>query len=243
MADAVRVLSYNIRSMRDDTAALVRVIRGCRPHVVCVQEAPRLLCWRCKRRTLARRCAMTEAAGRRPAGLAVLAGPDVRVLHREYHLLSRRCRPLSRRPLLHRRGLAVAVLDIDGARLVAASTHLDLDPAARYDHAGEVLALLDRVRRRFSAPVVLGGDVNEGPGRPAWDLLADRMPDAYAAAPTGMEHTFPARAPRHRIDGIFADPEVEVLGCGVPDDDALVADYVAASDHRPVLARLRPPAG
>jgi endonuclease/exonuclease/phosphatase family metal-dependent hydrolase len=35
----VRVLSYNVRSMRDDRAALARVIRACAPDIVCVQEA------------------------------------------------------------------------------------------------------------------------------------------------------------------------------------------------------------
>ncbi len=36
----IRVLSYNIRSMRDDTAALARVIAACEPDLVLLQEAP-----------------------------------------------------------------------------------------------------------------------------------------------------------------------------------------------------------
>ncbi|MFC7643570.1 endonuclease/exonuclease/phosphatase family protein [Streptosporangium lutulentum] len=36
----IRVASYNVRSMRDDTAALGRVITGLRADVLCVQEAP-----------------------------------------------------------------------------------------------------------------------------------------------------------------------------------------------------------
>src|SRR3954468_17383185 len=42
----IRVLSYNIRSMRDDNAALARVIRACAPDLVLVQEAPRFFRWR-----------------------------------------------------------------------------------------------------------------------------------------------------------------------------------------------------
>jgi hypothetical protein len=42
----VRVLGYNIRSMRDDEDALARVIRACAPDVVLVQEAPRFFRWR-----------------------------------------------------------------------------------------------------------------------------------------------------------------------------------------------------
>ena len=32
----IRVLSYNIRSMRDDTEALARVIRACAPDLSCI---------------------------------------------------------------------------------------------------------------------------------------------------------------------------------------------------------------
>ena len=38
---------------------------------------------------------------------------------------------------------------------------------------------------------------------------------------------------------MFADPGIEVVGCGVPDDPELLADYPYATDHRPVLAELR----
>jgi endonuclease/exonuclease/phosphatase family metal-dependent hydrolase len=230
----VRVLSYNIRSMRDDRAALARVIQGCRPDVVCVQEAPRFWLWRRKRRRLARMCGLAVVAGRRPAGLAVLAGPRARRIHAEYHLLSKI-------PKLHRRGLAIAVLEIDGTRLIAASTHLDLAGEARRLHAEEVLEALDRVRRRFDAPVVLTGDINEEPGGPAWALLAERYSDGYEAAPSGMAHTYSAGNPRRRIDGVFADRELEILSCGVPADQALAAEFALATDHRPLLAELRLP--
>jgi endonuclease/exonuclease/phosphatase family metal-dependent hydrolase len=235
----VRVLSYNIRSLRDDPAAVARVIRALEPDVACLQEVPRFLGWRVKRRRLACACGLTVAAGRRAAGLAVLAGPRVRRLHREYHLLTRI-------PGLHRRGLAIAVLEItvgagEPKRLIAASTHLDLIDKARRAHTGEVLTLLERARRRYDAPVVLTGDINEQPGGTSWSLLTARFPDAYAVAPVGEEATFSARTPRKRIDGVFADPRIEVAGCGVPGDAALTADCVLATDHRPVLAELRLP--
>ena len=41
----LRVLSYNVRSLRDDPEALGRVIRSAQPHVVLVQEAPRFWRW------------------------------------------------------------------------------------------------------------------------------------------------------------------------------------------------------
>jgi endonuclease/exonuclease/phosphatase family metal-dependent hydrolase len=227
----VRVVGYNVRSLRDDGDAVARVIRGCRADLVCLQEVPRFLGWRRRRRRLADRCALTVASGRRVAGLAVLAGPRARVLHREYHLLTRV-------PGLHRRGLAIAVVEIDGARLAAASIHLDLEDAARRAHAGEVIALLDRARRSFSAPVVLAGDINEEPEGQAWRILARRFQDGYAVAPAGEGGTYSARVPVRRIDGIFVDRAITVAGCGVPVDPALADHYAAATDHRLVLADL-----
>lgn len=225
----VRLLSYNIRSMRDDRVALARVIRGQRPDVVCVQEAPRFFGWRRKRRWLARRAALAPAVSRRPAGLEVYAGPRARTLHREHHLLS----PV---PKMHRRGLAVGVFEVGGARLIAASVHLDLADAPRLTHAEEILSTLDRVRQEYDAPVVIAGDINEQPGGDTWNLLSAKLQDAYATAPAGGELTFSAANPRRRIDGVFADPAIEVLSCGVPDDPGNV--FAQASDHRPLLAEL-----
>ncbi|GGV05087.1 hypothetical protein GCM10010182_24600 [Actinomadura cremea] len=229
----LRVMSYNVRSLRDDPAAVARVVRAVRPDVLCLQEVPRFWGWRGKRRALARESGTVVAAGRRACGLAVLAAPHVRRTAREFHLLVPE-------PDLHRRALAVAVLEAGGARFIAASTHLDLAAEPRRRHVLEVLEHLDRARERYGAPVVLAGDVNEEPGGPAWSLLADRLRDGHAVAPAGEAATFPARAPRRRIDGVFADPEVEIVGCGVPGDAiAPTADYAAATDHRPVMADLR----
>ncbi|GAA1590039.1 endonuclease/exonuclease/phosphatase family protein [Actinomadura kijaniata] len=230
----LRVVSYNIRSLRDDPDALVRVVRALRPDVLCLQEVPRFWGWWGKRRRLAAACGMTVAAGRRACGLAVLAGPRVTPVAREFHLLHRV-------PGLHRRGLAIAALEVEGARLVAASTHLDLVDAPRRAHTRQVLALLERAGRRHRAPMLVAGDVNQEPGGDSWALLAGRFQDGYAVAPAGEELTFSSAAPRRRIDGIFVDPRIEVAGCGVPGPPAPVELYPRATDHRPVLAELHLP--
>lgn len=227
----VRLLSYNIRSMRDDRAALARIVRRLRPDILCAQEAPRFLGWRRRRRALARRTALRPVTLHRPAGLELYAGPHVTVLGHGHRLLA----PV---PGLHRRGLVFGLFDIRGARLVTAGIHLDLVGEARRRHAEEIVEELDRVRGELGAPVVVAGDVNEQPGDPAWEILATRFQDAGAVAPHGRAHTFSTTRPTRRIDGVFADPEVTVLRCGVPDDPELLADYPAASDHRPVLAEL-----
>ncbi|XRQ02963.1 endonuclease/exonuclease/phosphatase family protein [Actinomadura welshii] len=229
---SVRLLSYNVRSLRDDPAAVVRVVRAFAPDVVCLQEVPRFWGWRRKRRRLARACGLRVAAGRRACGLAVLAAPHVRRVAREFHLLTPD-------PGLHRRALAVAVLETGGTRLIAASTHLDLADGPRLRHVDEILGHLDRARARHRAPVLLAGDFNEEPGGDSWNRLTEHFQDAYPAAPAGGEPTFPARDPHRRIDAVFADPDVRITGCGVPTGDTtLTADYPKATDHRPLLANV-----
>ncbi|MCP2338468.1 endonuclease/exonuclease/phosphatase family protein [Actinomadura rupiterrae] len=232
MAVTVRVVSYNIRSLRDDPDAVARVVRALRPDVLCLQEVPRFATWWWQRRRLARACGMRIAAGRRACGLAVFTAPHVQRVAREFALLSRV-------PDLHRRALALAVLQVDGAPLIAASTHLDLEDEPRLRHVGEVLARLERAKARHRAPLVLTGDINEEPHGPAWRRLATRFQDAHAIAPDGDSFTFSAMEPVRRIDGVFADKGIHVQGCGVPTTPELLADYPKATDHRPVLATLR----
>ncbi|MGH3373695.1 MAG: endonuclease/exonuclease/phosphatase family protein [Actinoallomurus sp.] len=228
----IRLLSYNIRSMRDDRAALARVIRRLEPDIVCVQEAPRFAFWLRKRRWLARRGALGLAVRERPAGLELYAGPRTALLHRHHRLLV----PV---PGMHRRGLALGLFEVGRARLVAASVHLDLAKGPRLRHAEEIVTELERVRERFRAPIVVAGDINEEPGGPTWSFLASRFQDGFVVAPAGQGATYSSTEPLTRIDGVFADAGIEVLSCGVPDEPELLADYPDATDHRPVLAELR----
>jgi endonuclease/exonuclease/phosphatase family metal-dependent hydrolase len=198
--------------------------------VLCVQEAPRFARWRTRRADLARRFGMYVAAGERTGGLAIFASLRAAVVRAEYHVLGHV-------PRLHRRALAVAVLDIAGAGpVVAASAHLDLDPAARLRHAAEIEAVLADVRRRHDAPLVLAGDLNEGPDGPAWQRLATGRTDVHAGTPPGAAPTVPAYAPHRRIDAIFVTPPLRVRTTGVSVPS--VHDVVRASDHRPVVADL-----
>ncbi|MFC4059772.1 endonuclease/exonuclease/phosphatase family protein [Planomonospora corallina] len=226
---ALRVACYNVRSMRDDVAALGRVVAALRADVLCVQEAPRFLCWRCRRRRLAGFGGLRVAAGLRAGGLAVLTGPSVRLLHGEGRLLA----PF---PRLERRAIAIAVVEAGPARAAVGCVHLDLDGAARLHHVDEALDLLTGVAGRFGALPVLAADVNEQPGQPAWRRITERLADCYAAAPRGDGLTFPARNPGKRIDAIFAAAGIGVLSCGGADADS--ADLAAATDHLPVVAEL-----
>jgi endonuclease/exonuclease/phosphatase family metal-dependent hydrolase len=226
----VTVATYNIRSMRGDTAALARVITSMRPDVLCLQEAPRFWSWRRRRRWLAHVTGMTVAAGRRTGGLAVLAGPEVRVINAESRLL---------RGFLgmERRATTVLVAEKHGRRVAVCCVHLDLLAAARLRHAAEAVVHLRKACERYGALPVLAGDINEEPGRPTFEFIARRFADTFAAAPIGDGATFTARHPRKRIDAIFAGAGLTAVSCGVP--AAEPADLSTASDHLPMRAELR----
>ncbi|MFE3517334.1 endonuclease/exonuclease/phosphatase family protein [Streptomyces sp. NPDC059166] len=231
----IRVLSYNVRSLRDDTEALARVIRACSPDLVCVQEAPRFFRWR---KAAARLAAMTDlvmlSGGATAAGPMLLCSLRATVESTHDVLL-----PLT--PGQHRRGLATAVVRFAGARLGVVSCHLSLRSDERHTQAGLLLEQLDAMDVPHA---VVAGDLNDVPEGRAFGRLAGRLQDCRTVRPWGGEHTFPPGAPDRRIDAVFATGGVEVLGCGVPVDlpGVTEADLRAATDHLPVLAALRVPA-
>ncbi|NDZ80581.1 endonuclease [Streptomyces sp. SID10853] len=225
----IRVLSYNIRSMRDDRAALARVIRACDPDLLLIQEAPRFFRWRKAAARLAVDTGLvTLGGGATAAGPLLLCSLRATVERTEDILLPRT-------PGLHQRGFATAVVRIGGARLGVLSCHLSLQPGERHAQAG---LLLDRLGALDVPHAVVAGDLNDRPDGRSFRRLAAELQDCRAVKPWGGEHTYPAADPDRRIDAVFATPEVEVLGCGVP-QDIPQADLRAASDHLPVLAALR----
>ncbi len=232
----VRLLGYNVRSLRDDTEALVRVIRACAPDVVCVQEAPRFFRWRKHAARLARAAGLVYVTGGATAtGPMILSSLRVHVERAEDVLLPHT-------PGLHRRGLATAVLRFGrSARLAVISCHLSLAEQERHAQAGLVL---DRLADMGVAAGVVAGDLNDEPDGRAFRRLAGTLRDGWATRPWGGENTSPADGPRKRIDAVLATEAVEVLGCGVPVGLPGVTeeDLRTATDHLPVLAALRVPA-
>ncbi|TWV32980.1 endonuclease [Streptomyces misionensis] len=231
----IRVLSYNIRSLRDDTDALARVITACAPDLVLIQEAPRFFRWRKKLTRLAAASGLVLlTGGGTAAGPAILCSLRATVERTEDVLL-----PLT--PGLHRRGLATAVVRFGGARLGVISCHLGLDGRERHVQGG---MLLDRLDQLGVEHAVAGGDLNEGPEGRTFRLLAGALQDCREVAPWGGEETWTHGEPHRRIDAVFATKGVEVLGSGVPLDQPGVtrADLAAATDHLPVLTALRVPA-
>ncbi|MEU8570332.1 endonuclease/exonuclease/phosphatase family protein [Streptomyces pathocidini] len=231
----VRVLSYNVRSLRDDRAALARVIRACAPDLVCVQEAPRFFRWRKHAARLAADSDLVYVTGgATAAGPLILASLRAHV-ERTADVL------LPRTPGLHQRGFATAVVRIGGARLGVLSCHLSMRADERYAQGG---LLLDRLAGLGAPHAIAAGDLNDRPGGRTFRRLASHLQDGWATAPWGGEHTTRPGDPPGRIDAIFATGGVEILACGVPQPLPGVtdSDLRAATDHLPVLAAVRVPA-
>jgi endonuclease/exonuclease/phosphatase family metal-dependent hydrolase len=249
----LRVVSYNVRDLRDDRAAVARVVRACEPDLLCLQEAPRRTLTLRRMARLVRGTGLRHVVGGRGSGgTAVLAGPRV-------HVLAAESAPL---PVAHwwtrTRGYALAQVCLpDGAELTVASIHLPLAEADRVEHSRRVRVRLERLAR---GPVIVCGDLNEPPGGPAWATLGELVHDpvarrldvarqaGVAAASDGHAvnaavsdaPTYPARAPRHRIDCVLVSEGVRVatLRPAGKADGLSRDDLMAASDHLPLLADL-----
>lgn len=220
----LRLLSYNVRSMRDDVDALGRVMREIRPDVAIIQEAPRFLRWRSKCAALARRAGMVGVTGGRATGAnLVLSSLAVQVIDR--HELA-----FTADKHLHRRGCAIAVLKLAGSPFAVAGTHLDLIEAPRLRHLDELADFAER-NLPDNAPLIVGGDVNAVPTSATWQRMQRFGTDAFAAVGSGDGFTYSTVAPVRRIDGVFADPRLRPVRAEVIDS----ADVRIASDHRPLV--------
>lgn len=239
----VRLLSYNIRALRDDAGAVARVIRAAGPDVVCIQEAPRFLRWRSRCAALARRSGLVIVGGGRPAGSNLLLSTLAVTVESTADIL------FSKDPRLHQRGTAIASLRLGTARFAVAGIHLDLREGPRLRHVRELHDAIDR-HVAADVPSVVAGDVNDRPGSLVWTALVRCGTDAHLAAGAGGAamgtgpyvvadggdegFTYSAINPVRRIDGVFVDPRVAVRSSEVLDSD----DVRLASDHRPLLVEL-----
>lgn len=224
----IRVVSYNVHGLRGDQAALTRVITALAPDIVVVQEAPRRWRWRRRCADLAYRLGLVHAAGGQPSlGNLVLVSLRVAVEHTW-------CARFPLTPGRHLRGAVVATCSVGPVAFAVAGSHLSTDAAERAGQARRLAALLAEI----GPPLVLAGDVNDTEGSPAWATLAAGRIDTAHAAVGSPAATYPSAAPRRRLDAIFVDPRVDVLGYQVV-DSALAR---RASDHLPVVADLALPA-
>jgi endonuclease/exonuclease/phosphatase family metal-dependent hydrolase len=227
VAVAVRVMSYNVHMQKDDTAALAEVVASAAPDVLIVQEAPRRFRWRTRCAALARSFGMVVAEG----GLPALGNLLLTTLRVEVH--ETRCLRYPLTPGRHMRGAAFAECSIGAARFAVAGSHLSTDPVERPAQA----ELLKKAMGQAGAPLVFGGDLNEGSGGAAWRTVAGGLVDAAEAKGCAERLTFSCANPRDRIDALFVDPRLTVTGYDVIDTPLARR----ASDHFPILVDLDVP--
>jgi len=221
----VRVMSYNVRGLRDDYAALTRVVREARPHVVFVQESPLLFRWRARAADLARRSGLVYVCGGGYSGGNVILSSVAARVHESRDFLL----PLQKGK--HQRGAAIARLSVRGREFHAVGTHLSLWDEEREEQAGMLVAEIPD-----DLPVLLGGDLNEPPGGPVSKIFGTRWRDVSAGQ--SDPPTYATSWPRQRLDYLWVDPLVTVRDVQVIDS----ADSRRASDHFPLSAELELPA-
>jgi len=124
-----------------------------------------------------------------------------------------------------------AALEVDlawqGSRLRVVVTHLGLAAHERRVQVERLLALLPRDQ----AITVLLGDINEWW---LWGRPLRRLHRRFGSSPS--VRTYPARLPLFALDRIWVSPPWAVTAL-----DTLVGPATwSASDHRPVIATLRP---
>lgn len=218
-------MSWNVRSLRDDRAAIVRTVRSVGPDVLCLQEAPRFLRSRSRLAGLARDCGLVFVCGGRAA-----SGPALLVTQRvdTHRLLEVR---FPRTPGLHLRGLAAADVSLGRLRLAVGSVHLGLDGEERVGHAARVRSALASLGQPLLA---VAGDLNESPGGAAWQRLADGLVDVLDVAGQAAP-TYPAARPRRRIDAVLLSPGIAAAPVPISGDD-----LARATDHLPIAVDLVP---
>ncbi len=222
---SLRVVSYNVHSLRDDLGALAAVVRGLAPDVLIVQEAPRRWRWRTKCADLAHSFGMYMAAGGLPSlGNVIMTNLRVRVLDQW-------CMRYPLTPGRHLRGAVFTRLEVPGrAPFAVVGTHLSTDDAERPAQAELLRPAIDAL----ADPVIVGLDLNECPDGGCWPLLTGRLLDAAELAGQGHRGTFPVPHPTRRIDALLVDPRLELREYRVVD----TPEADRASDHYPILVDL-----
>lgn len=236
---ALRILTYNIKSLNLDGAAARRVVEGAAPDFVLVQESPRWLTGPGRMARFARHCGLQVVAGGwRGRGSAILGRPELAGRVVEAGAVPFECR-LAR---FHRgwptaRGYTFVRIAPDAPEgsapgfagagcehvLTLVSVHFSADGAARARHRPIYRELVEREAQGL----VIGGDLNENPRGPSISAL---IPPMRHADPR-QGPTSPVDVPHVRLDAFLVGPGVETGSARVLDGP----DVKIGSDHRPVL--------
>jgi endonuclease/exonuclease/phosphatase family metal-dependent hydrolase len=126
------------------------------------------------------------------------------------------------------RGLLQVTVTVEGRELVFWNTHIDHRPddAERWANVQEIEST---VAQSPDKAIILAGDFNDYPGSRVIERLGQTFVDAWHQAGEGQGATYPADAPRSRIDYVWflRQPALRATRAWVP--------VTEASDHRPLV--------
>lgn len=220
----VRVMTYNIWRGGQGGERLDQAVRAAAPDVLLVNEAPKIpLLWKRRCSRLAKRWGLRYVVGGRDAGSNMIVAAEKVDVSSSYTTV------LPQPFFQPRRGIAAAQLRVGDAIFGVVSCHLSLDQGRRLVEVERVI----EVAEGLQGPVVVAGDLNERPAGPCWARLRE---EGFVDHGSSSWLTFPAVAPRKRIDALLVRGDVHVLHHGDPGVDEELQER--ASDHRPVLAVL-----
>ena len=244
-AREVTVLVYNIHAGKDlaggdNLARVAELVRGTGADLVLLQEVDR--------NTRRSGPADQPATLARLTGYSVVFGRTIGFQGGDYGvaLLSRW--PIRRDTLIpltvtappgrtaegrEQRGVLRVQVAAPGGALTILNTHLDATGDDLW-RTQEIATVLRVAREAGRGRLLLGGDLNALPESAIHAQLRDAgFRDAWPGCGEGDPLTFPAAAPTRRIDYLYLTGDAQCLSARVLPS--------AASDHRPLLVRLRLP--
>jgi len=240
----LRIMTYNVHSCigMDGKIAperIARVIAQHRPDVVALQELDvgRRRTARVDQAELIAKHLRMDFHFHAAMQVAEEQYGNAVLTHLPLRLIKRGPLPgLARKPGLEPRGALWVAIDLDGVEIQLVNTHLGLRAAERWQ---QIEALFSREWLNHPdchRPVVLCGDFNAAPSSRVCLRIREFLRDAQIefSDQARPRRTFLGRYPVARIDHVFVDPGIQVVGIEVP-STALAR---VASDHLPLIAEL-----
>jgi endonuclease/exonuclease/phosphatase family metal-dependent hydrolase len=238
----LRVMTYNIHhgespAGKYDLASIAEVIRAQRPSIVALQEVDRR--WGARSASDDQPAKLAELSGMRPC-----YGVNLDRSGAQYGNLILSRHPLSECANVHlprlnaaneQRGVASALIDVEGTPLRFYATHLQHNSAE--ERVVQAKAVLEAIASH-PEPAIVAGDFNAQPHMAEVAPLTERYADAWtlwtSATPgAGPGYTIPSSNPRSRIDYVFVPKGTRVTAARVPAS--------LTSDHLPVVVTIRLP--
>lgn len=228
----LRVMTWNIHRGHGadgnlDLDRIARVIEAEDPDLLALQEVDRGA-RRTGRRNLdeeiAERTDMHAVFGK---AIDVQGGEFGNAILSKEPIAWRKNQPLPKETERERRALLRAGAEIAGEPLVFMSTHFSLEES---DRLRQVEAIA-RAAEDHAEPVLAGLDLNDAPGSPTHEAIAERFADLWTDVGQPPGATWPAAAPLRRIDYILA--QMPAASGWIPLRARVPS--TRASDHRPVV--------